>query len=294
MEWICRTVSGTSTIRTRIVSATIDHAHESPTFEWKKSRIDLRTFSSGVRIPKTISAALRITGSQLPHATTGCTAGAARPPSAPRVARRACGSRAPRTPSSSGGTCRYSRAGAARRAAGRAGSARRPRFSGARSCRRLPQHLVHARLEPLVPVRLGGLREAPAYHQDVVVRGRLPLELHAHDLAELALDAVANDGVPHRLRHREAQPWLADLLLTLKPVERQEARRDRPAVSVDGVEVARAGKAIPALQRLTPTDACGPSPGGASGSPGRRVSTCGRGSHASASACARWADRSVS
>ena len=35
-------------MRTRIVSATIDHAHGSPTLLWKKSRIDRRRFSSGL------------------------------------------------------------------------------------------------------------------------------------------------------------------------------------------------------------------------------------------------------
>ena len=67
IEWIWRTVSGTSTIRTRIVSATIDHAQGSPTFEWKKSRIDFITFSSGVRIENSV------TGNPLPRVTTGCT-----------------------------------------------------------------------------------------------------------------------------------------------------------------------------------------------------------------------------
>ena len=84
-----------------------------------------------------------------------------------------------------------------------------------------------------------------------------------HDLAQLPLDPVADDRVPDRLRHREAEPRLAERLVALEPVERQEARRDRPALPVDGVEVAGAGEAVPALHRLTPRGACGPWRGGA-------------------------------
>ena len=53
IEWIWRTASGTSAIRTTIVTATIDHAHGSPTVPWKKSRIAFMAFSSGDRIPAT-------------------------------------------------------------------------------------------------------------------------------------------------------------------------------------------------------------------------------------------------
>src|SRR5205814_1401551 len=128
---------------------------------------------------------------------------------------------------------------------------------------RLPEHLVDAGLEPLVPVGLSRLREPLAHDEDVVVRRRPALELHAHDLTQLALDAVADDCVADRLRHGEAEPRRPDGLVALKPVERQEPGRDRPAVAVDRIEVAGAGKTISALHRLTPRGACGPSTGGA-------------------------------
>ena len=63
-----------------------------------------------------------IMGSRPRRATTGGSEGGASRPSGSPAARRACGSRAPRTPSSSGGTCRCSPAEAARSAAGRGGS----------------------------------------------------------------------------------------------------------------------------------------------------------------------------
>src|SRR5437667_9324081 len=57
---------------------------------------------------------------------------------------------------------------------------------------RLPQDLVDPLLEPLVPVRLGGLRESRADDQHVVVARRNVLEPAPHDLAQLAFDAVAS------------------------------------------------------------------------------------------------------
>src|SRR5439155_17667039 len=196
MEWICRTVSGTSTIRTSTVSATIDHDHGSPTFPWKKLRIDFIRSSSGVRTDA------KITGSPLHHATTGCSAGDATPPAGRRGARRACGSRESRTPSSWGGTCTCSPAGAARPATGRAGAGGSPQLG---SRRRLAQHLVDPLLEPFVPVCLTGLRETGAHDQHVVVARRDVFEPTPHDLAQLPLDAVADDRATYRLRHRKPE-----------------------------------------------------------------------------------------
>ena len=129
--------------------------------------------------------------------------------------------------------------------------------------RRLSEHLVDAGGEPVVAVRLGRLGQALAHDEHVVVRRWHTLEPRAHELAQLALDSIPDDGVPDRLRHGEAEARIADRLLALEPVERQEARRDGPAVAVDGVEVARAGEAVPALHRLTPRGACDPWRGGA-------------------------------
>src|SRR3954452_7400341 len=57
IEWIWRTTSGTRQIRTRIVSATIDQPHGSPTLLWKKSRRFRRRFSSGASGLATITPA---------------------------------------------------------------------------------------------------------------------------------------------------------------------------------------------------------------------------------------------
>ena len=54
IEWICFTVNGTSSIRTMIVSPTIDHAHGRPT-ECSPFRMCLSRCSSGVRMLATIT-----------------------------------------------------------------------------------------------------------------------------------------------------------------------------------------------------------------------------------------------
>src|ERR1051325_3183866 len=92
-----------------------------------------------------------------------------------------------------------------------------------------------------------------------------------------------------KARRRSPQRFFAGV-----PPEGQETRRDGPPVAVDGVEVARPGETVPTLHGPTPRGACGPWSDGASGSGGRRASTCGHETRACASACARSADRSVS
>jgi len=78
------------------------------------------------------------------------------------------------------------------------------------------------------------------------------VELRTPDLAQLALDPVADDRVPGRARHGEAESRLTGVGVAraLEPVQRQESRRGRAALAVDGVEVARAGKAVLPLHRL--------------------------------------------
>ena len=75
-------------------------------------------------------------------------------------------------------------------------------------------------------------------------------QARAPDLAQLPLDPVARHARPGRLRHGEAEPRLAGLLVALEPVEREKPRRDRPAMPVDGVEVTGAGETILALHAL--------------------------------------------
>src|SRR5262249_37501877 len=74
-------------------------------------------------------------------------------------------------------------------------------------------------------------------------------KLPTHDVPQLALDPVPDDGVPDRLRDGETEAWSPDRLVTGEEVERQEPRRDGPPLAVNGVEVARARKTVPALHR---------------------------------------------
>src|ERR1043166_9188514 len=75
IEWICRTTSGTSAIRTTIVSAMIDQAHVRPTLSWKKSRTALRRFSRGV-----IGLARIIQASRVVHSAAAPRVAAKQPP----------------------------------------------------------------------------------------------------------------------------------------------------------------------------------------------------------------------
>ena len=228
IEWICRTVSGTRQIRTRIVTATIDHAHGSPTVVWKKSRIDFITFSSGDRIERSTTS---ITGSRLRRATTGCSAAAASRPAATPLT----------TPCLRIASAAYSEqvgwnlqvfAGSERRDEQLVEADREDRDASGcdrAHAARLAEHLVDALGEPVEAVRLDRLGQALAHDQHVVVRRRHALERCPNDLAQLALDAVADDGVPDRLRNGEAKPRLADRLLAREPVSvRKRVETDRP------------------------------------------------------------------
>src|SRR5207244_12953801 len=77
---------------------------------------------------------------------------------------------------------------------------------------------------------------------------RDPLEPRPPELAETALDPVADDRRADALRHREAEPRFP-VVVAREPVERQEPRRHRAPVPVDGVEVPRARQAGAALPR---------------------------------------------
>ncbi len=74
-----------------------------------------------------------------------------------------------------------------------------------------------------------------------------PFQAIAPDLAQLPLDPVAGNGVPHGSRNRQPEPRLAGVLFTLEPVEDEEPRRGRAPLAVDSVEVSRARQAVPAL-----------------------------------------------
>src|SRR4051794_2351797 len=87
--------------------------------------------------------------------------------------------------------------------------------------RHLLEHLVHALAEPLMAARLGGLGQARPYDEDVVIVGANAsgVEPRAPDLAQLALDPVANDGVARSLGNREPETGLPGLALAREPVK---------------------------------------------------------------------------
>ena len=112
-----------------------------------------------------------------------------------------------------------------------------PTFSHAAA---FPSTSVTCSTSHCVAARVGGLGHAGPGREDVVAAGGNVAGELLPRLAQLALEAIADDGVADRLRHGEAEPRLAGrVVLTRKPVQRQVAGRDRPALPVDRVEVLR-------------------------------------------------------
>src|SRR6185503_19636973 len=259
IEWIWRTVTGTSTRRTITTSATIDHAQEKPAVVWSHSRRFVRKSSigrSGLTMPtmsimSAPASPVRAAGTAFGRrrdrhrrGSTGCSGGAAKRRGSRRGRARPHGTRRARTGSSSGGTCTFRLV-----SAGRACAARRRRSRcRSTSCVHLADHLAHLLDEPLVAAALGRLGETRSRREDVVPPGRdVGPELDP-DGTELALETVARDSRSDGARDREAEPWEAvRVLVAGEPVQRQRARRDRPPLTVDGVEVTRPGQALPAL-----------------------------------------------
>ena len=64
-----------------------------------------------------------------------------------------------------------------------------------------------------------------------------------------------------RILTRVFEPGLITTVLSRKPVEDEEARRDRPALPVDGVEIAGAAEPVSALHRRTLSRELLPAPG---------------------------------
>src|SRR5215210_3506602 len=292
IEWICRTVSGTSSIRTMIVRATIDHDQE-PSRSWRWiSAHDIRS-SSGWRMLATITPDRPRRGSR------DCSGAAASLPSPIPSRARGRAARRAHTASSSGGTCRCWPASAARTC-----TARRRRGRSRRTSRcRLLEHLGHPLREPLVAARVGRLGEPGPRYEHVVVAGTYSVRELRPGFTELPLDPVADDGVADGLRHGKTQPRLLRpvRLRAREPVEDEEAGRGRTTAAIDGVEVPRAGQAVAALHGVEDRPggvrrraACVPWRGGASGSPDRRGSPCARGSRACACGGGRSAGRCAS
>src|SRR3954451_2672592 len=260
IEWICRTTSGTSMIRTRIVSATIDQAHGSPTLLWKKSRIVRRRVSSGLIGLATASRArCTLMRSPLRRGSTDCSAEVASPPWRSRSPGRAFAARRSRTASSSGGTCTALSVGTRLPCSARR---RRAQCRGA-SCGRLLEDLGHALGEPFGAVLLHTFDQARPSCQDVVPP-RMNLGEHpAPRLAKLALEPVPHDSRAVCLGDRKAETRLTGAVVSRKPVQHEKTGRGRAAMPVDGVEIARAAEPVPALHRATPKGASGLWPGGA-------------------------------
>ncbi len=88
--------------------------------------------------------------------------------------------------------------------------------------------------------RISRFDEPRPRDEHVIVAGSGAGAKLAPGLAELALHAAADDGAADCLRHGEAEPGLTVRLVTREPVQDEKARRDGPALAVDGVEVPRA------------------------------------------------------
>src|SRR5262249_58087891 len=99
--------------------------------------------------------------------------------------------------------------------------------------RPLPGPLVAPLPEPVDPVRGDRLGEAGLRDQDVVSAGRDALEPGPPELPQLSLDLVPRDRVPCSLRHGEAEPRIAGLVLPLEPLEVQAERGRPPTPPVD-------------------------------------------------------------
>src|SRR5262249_41715112 len=97
---------------------------------------------------------------------------------------------------------------------------------------------------------------------EVRVRGQ-PLEPRTPDLAQLALDPVPDDRSADLLRDRDPEPRGVPVLARER-VQDEEARRDRPALPVDRVEVPGARETVaPLHERARPSGAYGRWRGGA-------------------------------
>ena len=161
---------------------------------------------------------------------------------------------------------------------------------------RAPRHLLD---EPLVAARLGRLGDARPRDEDVVAAGAgTSAPSSRHVSRSWRLSRLRVTAGPTDLRHREAEPRHAvRVVLAREPVQGQIARRDRTALTVDGIEVPRAGQAVPALHGAARSGGealAAPRAAALQDRAGRRASTCGRENRACACGAGRWAGRCVS
>ena len=265
-------------MRTMIVSATIDQPHERPTESCRCSssqRSDVldRAEDAGEDHGAGCLAGGVRSAAAAPAGCSGASAPRRRRQRTSLGRARTRGRRAPRTRSTTGGTCRWARR--PRRARGR-----RRAGAGSRYLTRPPSPAPRPRVRRASrrrgspPPRQGRPRD-----EHVVAAGGDPLEPRAPGLAQPPLDAVPVDRAARPLRHGDPQPRLA-VVVAREPVEDEEARRDRAAVAVDRVEVPRAREAVAALHDRGRAAASGGEPLPALGAAPLEDRAAGAGRHA--------------
>src|ERR687897_250230 len=245
IEWICRTVSGTRSIRTMIVSATIDHAQVRPNVVCSPSSAQVRTSSIGERMLRKLIIGTAAGPRPCPRrrGSRGYSGEAASRQGSSRVRARTGAGRRGRTASTTGGTC--TSPGRALPAC----SGRRTRLRSRRTSRAcLAENFLETLADPFGAAALLGLAEGGPNEQDVVRPWRYVGDELAPNLAKATLDPVAGHRAPDLLGDRDPEAHVALLvILSIEPVEDQVAGRDRAPVPIDGVEVARAGETVAAL-----------------------------------------------
>ena len=227
-----------------IVSAMIDQPQERPTrvvqvLEQPRERVLDRGEDAGDDHGRGLS----FPGSRPRRGSRGCSGAAATPSATSPGSARTRGRRATSTPSRSGSTCRRGRPATTRVRDERADQQRQIPHAAAfpsTSSTRSPSQSASCAGERL-PER--GPRD-----QDVVAAGGNRAEPLAPRLAQAPLDPVPLHRRAGALRHGDPEPRLP-LVVAREPVQDEKARRDRPAVAVDRVEIAGAGEAIAALHR---------------------------------------------
>ena len=107
------------------------------------------------------------------------------------------------------------------------------------------EDFVHSLREPREAPALERLGQARARDQHEIVAGRQPVRELLERRAQAALQAVPVNRSAQLARDREAEPRRAfGIVLARKGVEDEEPGRDRPALAIDGVEIAGARKAM--------------------------------------------------
>src|SRR5262249_29023062 len=112
--------------------------------------------------------------------------------------------------------------------------------------------LVDALAEPVEPARVDRLGQAGPHDQHVVLVLPQAGQPVAEELAQASLHLVPGHRGTDRLRDGQSDAGTLAPVLAREPVKDEVARRNRPAVPVDGVEVPRAREAMAALHARRP------------------------------------------